>query len=114
MEFESVNYQNVVIVKLSGELSCMSTDFFTEKLEKIIKKKPKNIAVNMLDITFVDSTGLGALISNSNTCHLKDINLYLFSLKRTIKIVFEVSKLNTMFKILKKEEIEDKFSVNLD
>jgi anti-anti-sigma factor len=106
-------YPEVTVIKIEGELSCMSAEDFSNAIEEVIKKKPENIAINMHDVSFVDSTGLGALINNSNACHFKDIPLYLFSLNRTINIVFEVSKLNTMFRIIKKREIEKQFNIKI-
>jgi anti-sigma B factor antagonist len=49
-------------VSLHGEVDVMTVDQVRVALTDAIAAKPKSIVVDMADLSFIDSTGLGALI----------------------------------------------------
>ena len=109
MEYEIIRDDQATVVRLKGGISFMVADDFNNMLSGVIVKKPRNIVLDMAHVTFVDSTGLGSLITKLNQCEQAEIPLYLMNINRTIQLVFKMSKLDTLFQVLKEEQFVTMF-----
>lgn len=57
------------------------------------------ILVDLQDITFMNSSGIGALMAAFNKVRVADKKLYLCSPNEQIKLIFEITQVNLVFKI---------------
>ncbi len=55
-----------IIVRIQGDLDINTCDEFRDDLLEEYKKNPKDIRIDATDLSFIDSTGLGALIKVYN------------------------------------------------
>jgi anti-sigma B factor antagonist len=63
-----------VVVEVRGELDIASADRLSQILQDIAGRlRPTAITVDLLHVTFIDSTGIGALTSGSNAAHVHGI-----------------------------------------
>jgi anti-anti-sigma factor len=63
-----------VVVEVRGELDIASADRLRRHLVDIAGRlRPKAITVDLLHVTFIDSTGIGALASGSNAAQAHGI-----------------------------------------
>lgn len=58
-----------------------------------------NIAIDLSDVRFVDSSGLGALVSGYKNASARNGNLKLCSLQSQVKSMFELTRLHRVFEI---------------
>ncbi len=75
----------------SGELKLAMNSFFGEG--------KKNILVDLEDVRFIDSSGLGALVSGFKNAISNQGNLKLSSLQPQVKSMFELTRLHRVFEI---------------
>ncbi|MDO5028178.1 MAG: STAS domain-containing protein [Bacillota bacterium] len=85
------------VIKLFGELDIYtSTDFKDEVLE-ILEKYKDNIYLDLKDLEYIDSTGLGSLIALVKTAKEIDKKVYLKDVNERIRKLFKITALEDMF-----------------
>ena len=63
----------VAILDVSGKLmGCPDADVFKETIRNLLDEGQKNVVVNMSQVPFINSTGLGILISAYTTLRKED------------------------------------------
>lgn len=91
---------NDFLVKIKGELDAyQSIDFKKRMIEDVIKENGKMIICDMTNLSYIDSAGLGALVSVLKRASENSKDLRFFGLKSNVKKIFELTKLNLVFKI---------------
>lgn len=75
----------------SGELKSRMLSLFEEG--KV------NIVINLSKVRFIDSSGLGALVSGYKNASARNGNLKLCSLQPQVKSMFELTRLHRVFEI---------------
>ena len=88
-----------ILAILKGELDAYHSIEFKEKVIESIKGDEKKILLDMNDLNYIDSAGLGALVSLLKRASENAKELRLFGLKGNVKKVFELTRLNRVFKI---------------
>ena len=89
---------NVTIVDLSGRLVFgEETMALRETVTKTLEQGKKNILLNMEDVSFIDSTGVGQLISCYVTAKNRTANLkLLYGPKKIVRDVLHMTQLDTI------------------
>ncbi|EGV10230.1 STAS domain protein [Parvimonas sp. oral taxon 393 str. F0440] len=86
-----------LFVDLQGDLDINSNKEFKEKVNSV--KGVKNITVNCENLSYIDSTGLGAFISIYKNIKEKGEKLVITGLKPHIKKIFLITDLDKVFEI---------------
>lgn len=86
-----------LFVDLQGDLDINSNKEFKEKVNSV--QGIKNITVNCENLSYIDSTGLGAFISIYKNIKEKGEKLVITGLKPHIKKIFLITDLDKVFKI---------------
>ena len=95
----------VAILEMSGKLmGGPDAEAFDETIKTLIHEGCKNVIVNMEKVNWVNSTGLGILISGYTTLKKSGGELKLLKVSDRIENIFIVSKLFTVFQSFKDEE----------
>ena len=104
--------KNFEILKPSGILDGLSAkELRGEIVELLEKSKPKSILVDLQDVTFMDSAGLGALVSILKTVRFSGTEFCLCSLSEQVKIIFDLTKMEKVFKVYKtRQDFENEMS----
>lgn len=104
MQIATYNKNNIFIINLIGEVDLYNTSKIKETVNAAVSSGYKKIIVNMNEVTYIDSTGIGTLISIRQI--LADISgeLRLINIKDSVKKIFELTKLDYLFKIMNSEE----------
>lgn len=94
-------YMSVVVrvMEPKGILDGTKTTEFHERLNKIIESGAQIALVDFKDVTFMDSSGLGALVKALKTADAANVELFLCSINEQIKILFELTSMDRYFKI---------------
>ena len=104
MKIKERKRDGVAILEMSGKLmGGPDAEAFDEILKTLIHEGCKNVIVNMEKVKWVNSTGLGILISGYSTLKKSGGELKLLKVSDRIESIFIVSKLFTVFKAFEDE-----------
>ena len=99
MKIKERKRDGVVILEMSGKLmGGPDAESFDEILKTLIHEGSKNVIVSMEKVKWVNSTGLGILISGYTTLKKSGGELKLLKVSDRIESIFIISKLFTVFK----------------
>ena len=74
-----------------------------ERIKDLLSDGQRKILLNLGDVSYVDSAGLGALISSYTTTNAKGGQLKLVNLTKRIQDLLAITKLITVFDTYEKE-----------
>ncbi|MCJ7555140.1 MAG: STAS domain-containing protein [Ignavibacteriaceae bacterium] len=98
MRTKLVEKYNAVVVELKGNvMGGEDTKDFTETLHKLIDEGKKNVIVDLSSVKFMNSSGLGMLISGLTTMKKADGHLKLANVTDKIESLLIITKLITIF-----------------
>ena len=89
-------------VYLDGELDASNAEIVKSRLEREFSALDEgNVVLDLKNLTFIDSTGIGMLIGRYKTLLNKGISLKAANLTTQVKKIFKISGLNTIIKEVK-------------
>ena len=89
----------VQIIEPEGILDGTKTADFQQQIDQSIDSGVDTILVDFSNVTFMDSSGLGALVKAFKTLQAADIRLFLCSINDQIKMLFELTSMDDYFTI---------------
>ena len=95
---------NVDVIKCKGRLDVNSADNFRNKTNEVISSGSKKLAIDLAEVSFIDSSGLGALVAVLRAANQQGGSVKLFRLKPEIRMIIELTRLNKVFDIFNTEE----------
>ncbi|MFW5799581.1 MAG: STAS domain-containing protein [Spirochaetota bacterium] len=99
--------KNVTIFHLNGSLTMLEVPVFNKY---IYENKDKNIiAIEFGGVDFIDSSGIGALVSILSNLKSTNGQLICYNLSDYIKSIFDMAKLGSFLNILSKREFNRKY-----
>lgn len=90
------DFLNVI---LRGDLDINSSPRMSSELGEVYTKAPKNIIVDFKELDYLDSTGLGALMSIYKKAKMDDNEIKIINAKQNIKKLFYITDLNQEFNL---------------
>lgn len=90
---------NVSIVCCGGTLDADSVSSFKKVTSHLVKNGSVNLVVDCQKLTFIDSMGLGALISLLRQVRGRDGDLKVAGLNDEVKTIFEITRLHRLFDV---------------
>ncbi len=99
----------VKIVQPSGILDGVSVNQLRREISDFVESGATIVLVDFEDVTFMNSSGLGALVSTLKVVRSAGAELFLCSLSDQVKIIFQLTKMDRVFKTLaNRDEFEQK------
>lgn len=99
MKITQREVDNAVILDLNGKLTGgPDADTFREVFKSLIDQGKKNIIVNLEKVSWINSTGLGILISGYTSVRRGGGDLVIMHASDRIESILYVTKLNLLFK----------------
>ncbi len=90
----------VVIIYVKEErLDAHNSGDLKAEMQRLFEEGSKNILVDLHDVRFIDSSGLGALVSGFKNAISHHGNLKLSTLQSQVKSMFELTRLHRVFEI---------------
>jgi len=104
MQLQEKKMADVLIVRpLEKRIDAVTAMDFKQKMSDWIDSGNRRIVLNLSEVDFIDSSGLGAIISG-----LKKIgnegNLVICVVKETVMSLFRLTRMNRVFDIFSSEE----------
>jgi anti-sigma B factor antagonist len=91
---------SVTIISVREErLDAHNSNDLKEEIHSLFEGGKKSILVDLKDVRFIDSSGLGALVSGFKNAISHQGNLKLAGLQSQVKSMFELTRLHRVFEI---------------
>lgn len=89
----------VTIVDLSGRITLGDTSSgkLRETMNGLIEGGAKKILINLGDVSYIDSSGLGELVSSYTTASNKGAAVKLLNVQAKVQDLLQITKLYTVF-----------------
>ncbi|WP_017755655.1 anti-sigma F factor antagonist [Calidifontibacillus oryziterrae] len=99
LDIELVTKESVLLIRLKGELDHHTAEDLREQVsEKIEKNNIQHIVLNLQELTFMDSSGLGVILGRYKQIQSLGGEMVVCSISPAIKRLFDMSGL---FKIIR-------------
>lgn len=102
MDINTVKKGDTVTFLLNGEMDLYNSHMLKEHLSKIKEQNPKKIVIDMENVPYIDSSGIGALIYVYSSLKKEGIDFSITGIHGTVKRVIELTKLSEYFPIEEK------------
>ena len=94
----------VVILDLSGTLTLgEGTSALRNKVRELVAAGSHNMILNLADVTYMDSSGLGELIGAHTTITTAGGEMKLLNLAKRVHDLLKITKLYTVFEVFEDE-----------
>ena len=112
MQIEERQTGSVMILDLEGKLTIGEGDeLLKDKINSVLHQGHRNLLLNLADVPYVDSAGLGQMVSTLHTVNRQGGKLKLLNLTKRIEDLLSITKLLTVFDAFDNEqEALDSFS----
>jgi len=95
---ESAN--EATLVSLNEErIDAHNSSELKDFLQNLLESGQTSLVVDLAAVRFIDSSGLGALLSGYKNAHLRQGNLVLAALQPRVQSMFELTRLHRVFEI---------------
>ena len=92
-----------IVLVLAGEIDMKCSANLRSKFMELISDKPPLLVVNMEQVGFMDSSGLGTLVELLKWTRRNEGKLRLVGLTQGVRNIFEISRLESVFEICETE-----------
>jgi anti-sigma B factor antagonist len=99
MSFTMTKHGNVVVVDVDGQLIVGNRQELKQKVLDELEKGERKFLIDFARTGYIDSSGLGVLVSLSKKIREQTGELRLADLNDDLKTLFELTKLDTLFQI---------------
>lgn len=89
--------KNIWNINLSGDLDIYTSKDLKKEITLAFEDKNEDIQIDCCDLDYIDSTGLGVLMSIYKEVKEKDKNIYILNAKPNIRKIFEITELDKLF-----------------
>ncbi len=95
----------VAVIDLGGKITLgEGSGTLRDTVAEVVAKGNKNILLNMADVTYIDSAGLGELVGSYASITNKGGQLKLVNLQNKVKDLMQITKLHTVFHVFDAED----------
>ncbi|AFY77580.1 MAG: STAS domain-containing protein [Hydrococcus sp. C42_A2020_068] len=99
----------IKVLQPSGILDSTKASHFRQEISKLVEDKTDVVVIDFKDVTFMDSSGLGALVLSREIVLSAGAKLFLCAINEQIKMLFELTNVDRVFDIFpSREELEEK------
>lgn len=86
-------------VSLQGELDVSTADKLKAHLHNLADEKILDMKINLENLDYIDSTGLGAMIGVLKKLKTDNKEIYIINPKSNVKKIFTITGLDKIFKL---------------
>ena len=104
MKASNRQVNGVVIVDMSGRITLgEGSVVLKDAVRDLLGKGEKKILLNLGDVTYIDSSGIGELVSAFTSTRNQQGNLKLLKLTKKVHDLLQITKLYTVFDVFSDE-----------
>jgi len=99
LEIESKIQDSIIEIKPIGEVDIYTSPELKNQIFSLIEERNTSIIIDGESLEYIDSTGLGVLMSIYKKMQENSLNLEIINLKPNIYKLFDITGLNKVFNI---------------
>jgi anti-sigma B factor antagonist len=104
MVLKARRLDDVVILDLSGRITIgEGTLVLRQQIQRLLSGGDRKFLLNLADVDYIDSSGLGELVTSFTTVRNNDGQLKLLNLTRRVQDLLQITKLLTVFEAFDNE-----------
>jgi anti-sigma B factor antagonist len=88
------------LIHLEGEIDLHCSTAVKQELQTAIEGKPAKLMVDLSKVTYIDSSGLAALLEGMQGVEFYGGKFYLVAMNEALHAIFEISKLHEVFRVV--------------
>jgi len=105
MKIETRTVGDVTVLDCSGKITLgEGTMAIRNTVKDVLKSGGKKIVLNLSDVNYIDSSGIGELVSSYTTVTNQGGHLKLVNLTKKIQELLAITKLLTVFQVFDSEQ----------
>lgn len=105
MKIETRTVGDVHVLDCSGKITLgEGTMAIRNTVREVLKNGGKKIILNLSDVNYIDSSGIGELVSTFTTVTNQGGQLKLLNLTKKIQELLQITKLLTVFSVYQSEQ----------
>jgi anti-sigma B factor antagonist len=104
MSFQVSKVNDVTVIEVEGQLIVGNRNELKNKVLEKIELGEQTFVIDFANTAYIDSSGLGVLVSLSKNIREHGGELRLSSLSEDLRTLFELTKLDTLFQIAEDKE----------
>ena len=86
-------------INLGGELDVSTSDKLKEYLHKLADQEMLDMKINLENLEYIDSTGLGAMIGVLKKLKVGNKEIYIINPRNNVRKIFNITGLDKIFKV---------------
>lgn len=104
MVLKARRLDDVVILDLSGRITMgEGTVVVRDQIQRLLAGGDRKFLLNLADVDYIDSSGLGELVTAFTTVRNSEGQLKLLNLTRRVQDLLQITKLLTVFEVFNSE-----------
>lgn len=104
MKIEIKKSEQMSLVELQGDLDFHSSPDIRNEFTKLVESQALKILVDLKKVSYIDSSGLATFVELFQKMKRYGGKLALFNLSAAVRSVFEIAKLDSIFKLAGSEK----------
>ncbi|HHW06555.1 MAG TPA: anti-sigma F factor antagonist [Clostridia bacterium] len=105
MLLETQKINNSLVVKVKGELDLLTAETFRNLVERAInREKTQNLILDMEQVDFIDSSGLGVILGRYRRIREQGGNMAIVGVKPHVKRILELAGIMGIVKVYQQTE----------
>ena len=104
MEITQREKSTIIILDINGEIDLYNAPEIKGTIQRLINSQKYNVIINLEKVSYIDSSGIGALISSLSNLKKYQGSMKIINILASVKRVFELTKLISFFEVYSSEE----------
>ena len=104
MDIAMKEVSNVAVLSLTGRLDLTSGATLKQEVKKLSERDVNSIHLNLAKVDFINSSGLGVLVSIMKEVRVAKGRLTLSDLASYVQEIFDITQLSHIFEIFETEQ----------
>jgi anti-sigma B factor antagonist len=97
LETEFRDIDGIKVLDVAGEIDVYTAPQFKEAVNSVLAAGQKHLVINMANVTYMDSSGFGALLSATKRLRPSGGSVNLVKCSGAIDRILKITRLNTVF-----------------
>jgi len=104
MKITSTQDNGIAIIHLSGRFDSTVTDRFKEFFQQLCEKGLDKFVIDMTDVSYIDSGGLGSIVTSLRKIRLAKGDIKVASLSDKVRSIFQLTRFHRIIEIFDNSE----------
>jgi anti-sigma B factor antagonist len=98
------NVKNITVIDLTGRLILGDSErMLRSTIRDLLEGGQKNLAVNLAEVSYIDSSGIGCLASAWMTSNKNGARFKLFAIPSRVRLMLKMSRIDSMIEVFEDE-----------